>query len=442
MKDTPPYSTLFYGILWRLLEKFLRKIIKLTILSAENNGHMDNFYIRDGFPTFDDLPWDYPLPSWKDRCNRLEEVQRGLSRHPVVFVNYGGVLYAIKELPALVGQQEFNILSKMEMERLPSVIPAGYAHLNSNGNEHSVLITRYLDRSLPYRSLFIHSSLGRYRDHILGAMAGLLVQLHLNGVFWGDCSLSNTLFRRDAGALKAYLVDAETAEIHPPRLSPMLRHHDLQIMEENVNRDLNELETSEVYTPTQLDYETVQDIRLVYRALWEEVTRDEIILSNERYRIQERIRALNMLGFSVRDVEIIDTDKGDQLRLRYLVTDRNFHRDQLLDLIGLEAEEMQAHKIMNEIYEVRAYLAQENNRPIPLSVASYHWLQFYYLATVEQLKPLIESKNQGHGNNDLVELYCQVLEHKWYLSESAQHDVGHQAAAQDFVKRFGPSGNQ
>ena len=42
----------------------------------------------------------------------------------------------------------------------------------------------------------------------------LLVRLHLVGFWWGDVSLSNTLFRRDAGAFAAYLVDAETGELH------------------------------------------------------------------------------------------------------------------------------------------------------------------------------------------------------------------------------------
>ena len=399
---------------------------------------MYTFTIRDGYPSFSDLPWEHPLSNWQSLCNRLEEVQRGLSRHPVVFVNYDGDLFAIKELPANVGQQEYELLLLMESERLPCVTPIGYAQIAAPGNERSILITRYLDLSLPYRSLFIHSSLGRYREHILSAMAGLLVQLHLAGVYWGDCSLSNTLFRRDAGALQAYLVDAETAEMHPPRLPPMLRHHDLQIMEENVQRDLTELEDSGAYIPSQLDMETGQYIRLRYRALWEEVTRDETLQENERFRIQERIRALNTLGFSVRDVEIIGTDKGEQLRLRVLITDRNFHRDQLLELTGLESEEMQAHQIMNEIYELRAYLAQSNNRAVPLSAASYHWLQYIYLPTIERLKPLIETKNQADTNTDPLELYCQVLEHKWYLSEAVQHDVGHQAAVEDFVKRFGP----
>lgn len=397
---------------------------------------MYTFNLRDDFPTFNDLPWEHPLSDWSELCNRLEEVQRGPSRHPVVFVNYDGILYALKELPDDVGIREYDLLRKMEYERLPCVTPVGYAH-DAEGKK-SILITRYLDQSLPYRSLFIHSSLGRYRDHILGAMAGLLVQLHLAGVYWGDCSLSNTLFRRDAGALQAYLVDAETAEVHPPRLQPMLRHHDLEIMEENVHRDLTELTNSGEYTPNQVDMETGEYIRLRYRALWEEVTKEETFQENERYRVQERIRALNALGFSVKDVEIIGTDRGGRLRLRVQVTDRNFHRDQLLELTGIEAEEMQAHQIMNEIYELRAYLAQTHNRAIPLSVASYHWLQNIYLPTIDCLKPLIASKNEVETNTDPVELYCQVLEHKWYLSEAARHDVGHRTATEDFVKRFGP----
>ena len=49
-------------------------------------------------------------------------------------------------------------------------------------------------------------------------MASLLVDLHLAGVYWGDCSLANTLFRRSGDKIQAYLVDAETSEIHP-RLS-------------------------------------------------------------------------------------------------------------------------------------------------------------------------------------------------------------------------------
>ncbi len=75
---------------------------------------------------------------------------------------------------------------------------------------------------------------------MLDALAQLFVQLHLNGFFWGDCSLSNTLFRRDAGALRAFLVDAETGEQHPS-LSDGQRAHDLLIAEENIAGELLDL---------------------------------------------------------------------------------------------------------------------------------------------------------------------------------------------------------
>lgn len=61
-------------------------------------------------------------------------------------------------------------------------------------------------------------------------MVGLLTQLHLSCVYLGDCSLSNTLFRRAADTFQAYLVDAETIEIHTPRINPIFHLHDLDIM--------------------------------------------------------------------------------------------------------------------------------------------------------------------------------------------------------------------
>jgi DNA-binding transcriptional MerR regulator len=156
-----------------------------------------------------------------------------------------------------------------------------------------------------------------------------------------------------------------------------------------------------------------------------------IIRPDEHYRIQERIRALNALGFSLGEVALEETDGGNQLRLHVVVTDRNFHRDQLVGLTGVEAEEMQARKMMNEIQELKATLSQMNNRSTPLSVAAYHWLEEIYQPIVQLLSPLINPQV------DPAELYCQVLEHKWYLSEQARHDVGHEAAAQDFLQHFG-----
>lgn len=399
-----------------------------------NNNLPLNISIRAGYPDFLDLPWGLPLLEWEGNCPRLEEAPRGLSRHPVVFVNYDGVLYALKELPFGLAEREYELLNRIEELRLPSVSPVGHVLAQNPRGQVSVLITRFLDRSLPYRSLFMSSSLRRYRDHLLDAIAGLLVQLHLAGVYWGDCSLSNTLFRRDAGALQAYLVDAETAEYHADRFPPANRYQDLLIMEENVSGELADLSSSGqlfgglrgVPVPDTGAY-----IRQRYHVLWEEITHEDIINPGENYRIQERIRALNTLGFSVGEVALMGTESGNQLRLQVVVTDRNFHRDQLQGLTGLDAEEKQAQTMMNEIQQLKATLSQTNNRSTPLSVAAYHWLENIYQPTLASLQSVMDE------HTDHAELYCQVLEHKWYLSEKAQRDVGHHAAAQDYLKHFG-----
>jgi hypothetical protein len=394
---------------------------------------IQNLHLRPNHPDFQDLPWDRPLLEWSGCCLRVVEVPRGLSRHPVVFVNYDGSLYALKELPAEVAQKEYAVLSQIEELRLPTVMPVGYLRLQTDLGEKSVVVTRYLDYAMPYRLLFMRSSLDRYRDHLLDAVAGLLVQLHLAGIYWGDCSLSNVLFRRDAGALQAYLVDAETAEAHPPRLLPTLRLHDLQIMEENINGDLADLDSLGLLPLAFRALDVGDSIRQRYQGLWDEITREQIISPDERYRIQERIRVLNALGFSVRDVEMQATANGEKIRLRVFVTDRSFHRDQLLSLTGLEAEEMQARQMMNEIQELKATLSAQNNRSMPLSVAAYHWLEDVYQPTIERLQPLIQQRTAIFEAPNQAELYCQVLEHKWYLSERAQHDVGHAVAVEDYL---------
>src|SRR6202165_4099859 len=160
--------------------------------------------VRPGHPDFLDLPWSQPLTEWGKHTTRLVQVQRGLSRHEVVFVSYNDVIYAIKELPARIGEREYGLLRELESRQLPAVTPVGHARARRTEEELSIVITRFLDGSLPYRSLFMQRGLERYRSRLLGTIAGLLVRLHLAGVYWGDCSLSNTLFRRDAGALQAY----------------------------------------------------------------------------------------------------------------------------------------------------------------------------------------------------------------------------------------------
>jgi hypothetical protein len=259
-------------------------------------------------------------------------------------------------------------------------------------------------------------------------MASLLVRLHLGGFFWGDCSLSNVLFRRDAGELQAYAVDAETSELHA-KLSDGQRELDLLIMEENVTGGLADLAAmAEVELPAALNvYETAPSIRQRYERLWTEINKEIPISRSESYRIHERIRALNDLGFSVGEVDLVASGDGSQLRMRTIVTDREYHRHQLHNLTGVVAEERQASMLLSEVRELKATLTRELNRSVPMSVAAFRWLDERFTPTLNKFQ-----KDLGPVADE-AELYCQVLEHKWFLSEKARRDVGLDAAIKAYV---------
>ena len=387
---------------------------------------------RPGHPDFLDLQWTLPLDEWTHE--RLVEVARGAHRHVVQFVEYEGALYALKELPTRIADREYRMLRRMAEESLPVVEAVGV--VNRDGLE-DVLITRYLDFSLPYRVLFARVSrqpedVRGLSDRLLDSLVMLLVRLHLAGFYWGDCSLNNTLFRRDAGALAAYVVDAETGEWHP-ELTAGQRESDLDVTVLNVAGGLMDLQAQFDLAPEPDPAEVAHDLRVRYERLWEELTTDEIIEPGDRYRIESRMRRLNELGFDVDEVEFVSTDEGDLLVLRTLVAEQGHHRRRLLSLTGLTAQENQARSLLNDMANFRAHHERESGRPIPESVAAYRWL-------VEVFEPTVAAvPAEHHGKREAAEVFHEVIQHKWYLSELAGHDVGVPAAVQSYVDDVLPS---
>jgi hypothetical protein len=161
--------------------------------------------LRSTAPELLALPWDEPLAGWSPDKVAFRPLPVGPSRHLVRFVEADRVLYALKELPIRVATKEYRVLRELEWEELPAVRTVGLVVQPDSGN--AILVTRYLDHSWQYRRLFQRLGPGpsRHRDRLLDAMAMLSVDLHRSGVFWGDCSLANTLFARDGQLLQAYL---------------------------------------------------------------------------------------------------------------------------------------------------------------------------------------------------------------------------------------------
>jgi len=386
-------------------------------------------HLRPDSPGFLDLPWDLPLAGWRAACPRIVDVQRGLSRHEVQFVSDGPAVYAFKELPLRLAEREHDMLEKFEQRDLPAVKPVGWARVLGDDEEQGVLITRFLDASLPYRILFHSPGLERYRGRLIDALAGLLVRLHLAGAYWGDCSLSNVLFRRDAGELSAYLVDAETSELHDA-LSEGMRRQDLDIMEENVEGDLLDLHAQGVAPAPGVDEHAGEQVRQRYEALWREINREEVLSTDDLWRIHERVRALNALGFSVGSIDLVPDGTARRVKLRTVVTDRDHHRHQFHDLTGLVAEERQAEQLLNDLREFKLALSERMGRSVPMSVSAFHWRSERWEPAIARFGPLVTA------DADAAERFCQVLEHKWFMSERARRDVGLDAALDDYLRRF------
>ncbi|MGL5852951.1 MAG: lipopolysaccharide kinase InaA family protein, partial [Phycicoccus sp.] len=193
-------------------------------------------------PALLDLPWRLPLEEWPDDI--LAALPRGISRHVVRFVRLSGRVLAVKEIKADIARREYELLRDLGRLRLPTVEPFAVVsgRMTRDGEPlDACLVTRHLQFSLPYRALYSQSLRQGTATRLIDALAVLLVRLHLAGFWWGDVSLSNTLFRRDAGAFAAYLVDAETGDLHR-QLSHGQREHDLEIARVNIAGELMDLE--------------------------------------------------------------------------------------------------------------------------------------------------------------------------------------------------------
>jgi hypothetical protein len=371
------------------------------------------------------LPWDEPLQEWVD--DRLVEIRRrGLSRHVVRFVSEGGTVYAVKELDERLARREYQLLRHLGTVGVPAVQVLGVVVDRPHGLD-AVLVTRFLEFCTSYRMLFANPRGGLPTDRLLDAMVELLARLHLAGFMWGDCSLSNTLFRLDAGALAAYLVDAETSELHPA-LSDGQREYDVLLARERICGELFDLQAGQLL-PADVDPVRVADeVARRYQALWTELTREDVLRPGEqRYRVAQRLRRLNELGFDVEELELVDHGEGSLLRVHTRVAEPGRHRGELFARTGLAVRENQARRLLNDIASYRGYLEQRRGRQVGEAEAAGRWVTEVY-------DPVIGAIPDGLRDRlDAAEVFHEVLEHRWFMSERAGRDVGTTAAARDYL---------
>jgi hypothetical protein len=377
------------------------------------------------------LPWTEPLADWSD--SRLVEIrQRGISRHVVRFVADSGELYALKSISERLARREYRLLRSLAELNVPAVEVVGIV-VDRGPDEDAILVTRYLDYSATYRALFSSPRGGQPADRLLNALVELLARLHLSGFFWGDCSLSNALFRSDAGAYEAYLVDAETSEQHA-QLTDGQRSWDLELAAERVFGELSDLQAGDLLPPEVDPFDIIEKLQRRYARLWDELTREEILRPEEqRYRIASRLRRLNDLGFDADEVELLSTAEGTRLRVRTKVAESGQQSRELFRETGISADENQARRLRNDIASFRGYLEQQDGHPVSETVAAHRWLEEVYDPVVAQIPDSLR------GRLSPPEIFHEILEHRWYLSEAAGTDVGTTAAARSYFDTVLPA---
>jgi Domain of unknown function (DUF4032)/Lipopolysaccharide kinase (Kdo/WaaP) family len=383
---------------------------------------------RTGHDALLDLPWHLPLREWRDP--RLVDIARGVSRHTVRMVDVEGVVYAVKETAEHTALAEYELLRELGERRLPVVEPVGVARKRTDvdGNPlDAMLITRHLSFSLPYRYLFMGRSVAGLRNQLVDALALLLVKLHLEGFIWGDCSLSNTLFRRDAGELTAYLVDAETGKIHPSRPSQGQRSYDLDQAMENIGGELMDLHEARPLPEGVDPLEVGEDLRRRYDRLWDLLTREEVIPANDRHRIAQRTRKLEELGFEVAELVLRPEGDGQRVRVIPRVVEPGHYERVLEQLTGISADAHQARRLLGDMAETRAEWEHEAGRTLPQALTAYRWLTEIYEPTIAAIPSELRDRLPP------PEMYHQIMEHRWYESEREGRDVGPEQAMRSYV---------
>jgi len=392
--------------------------------------------LRVASPGLLDLPWQEPLERWDPTAVELRDLPVGPSRHVVRFVEADGALWALKAMPERTAVHEYEALRRLEDLSLPAVRAAGVVAQPSE--QAAILVTHYLEGSWQYRRLLLRTpaSMTAHRGRLFDAMAVLLVDLHRTGVYWGDCSLANTLFMRDGQALQAWMVDAETAELHPS-LSVGQRRMDLEVMVENVAGGLLDVAARRGEPPDAVAGILEEPVAIAarYDELWALLHDEPVVGFGDHHAVERRLRRLNEAGFALDEFRLEPAGGDGAVRVRVAVAGRSFHAEQLRRLTGLDTGEGRARILMNDLHAHHTVLVRAAGEEVPEEVAARRWIREVFEPGTARAHTAIGGRGDG------VQAYCDFLEVRWLLSEESGADVGDDAALAALEARQVPEGS-
>ncbi len=385
---------------------------KTEVRSPDGDRTNIHFLLPDSYRfSLNSLPWSFPLETWPEHGTKFILIKSGLSRHVVRFLESGGHRFAIKETSLEAARNEIGCYERLLQLEIPTLVPIGVVVRNEglesvNTNvglqlhqrQVGYVVTELMEKVLPDLFLFRRAFSEVSRKRIWDAVITLFVQMHTRGVYWGDASLNNMLIRfqtetvpelGNRTVLTAVLADAETVEIHPS-LSERMKAADVEFFLESMLWTDADLRASGVVR----DHIMTQDDQAYILASYK-----------ERYDLDIEMRAFEL-------VTHIDVDK----------------------LLGSFNVKGHGQLLLKHINEHKWYISERQGCEIPLIEAAENWYK-------EVFKPVCRIFNE-HGlmaffpGTTASSLYAEIMEHKYFMSEREQRDVGLLAALEDYSKKF------
>ncbi|MCG7277905.1 DUF4032 domain-containing protein [Corynebacterium imitans] len=380
-------------------------------------------------PTLLKMPWSTPLEEWS--TDLLAALPRGISRHTVRLVEADGLVFAVKEIGERVAYHEYRNLRRLQELGVPCVVPvAVITHRRDEDGEELTpcLVTEHLRFSLPYRDVFSRDPAADVVSKLVRALAVLLVRLHLLGFYWGDVSLSNTLFRRDADQFSAYLVDAETGEFHEP-LSQGRRLYDVDVARVNIIGELMDLQAAGAIDEDADVIALGNAIEAVYLELWDLVTGELVVEGDAFDAVAKRVEAINALGFDVGEMEIENEGNRYRIIIEPAVFSTGFYQKKLLQLTGLHVQDGQAQRLLGEM---EVYRAVRYGGKLPLEAVAHRWMVREYEPVVALIPEPLREKLEP------AQIFHEILDHRWFLSQNEHRFVPLMEAAASYFQRVLP----
>jgi Domain of unknown function (DUF4032) len=387
------------------------------------------------------LPWHIPLEEWPAHEVIPLTIRRGESRHPVIFVESEGSRYAIKETTPHMAEREIKNLREIENRGIPVLSAVGTVsvaappllldmhgpggHPQYMSGDRGYTVTRLTPRVIPHSLLFRLPFSRRTKRRLLGAVAVLLVELHEHGVYWGDPSLANVLIRIDGRRILAIMADAETAELFPEPVSEGLRQQDIASFGESLIWQAEDLRR-ERDLPEEETLVDDKDFRYFERRYLGLRREHALVASspsfNTLYQVNRFLEGLNRLGYTLL------TTTGHTLKeLEFVTALPGWYSRRIHELLGIKVPRIYARHFYNLILGHQALMSQQEGRDVSIEEAAQHWYTSYHLPTILLLRKHLTS------NQDPMQAYFSIMQHKWKLSRKAGYEVPLDEAAADWA---------